>query len=72
VAYLMYFRLIERIGPARAITVTFVIPVFGVVYGAALLGERITLTMLVCGAIIVLGTALSTGVLQPRSGHRKP
>jgi drug/metabolite transporter (DMT)-like permease len=70
-AYLMYFRLIERLGPARAITVTFVIPVFGVVYGAALLGERITLTMVVCGAIIILGTALSTGVLKLPSGKLK-
>jgi drug/metabolite transporter (DMT)-like permease len=66
-AYLIFFRLIERLGPARAITVTFVIPVFGVVYGALLLGEKITLTMIVCGAIIILGTALSTGVLKFRN-----
>jgi drug/metabolite transporter (DMT)-like permease len=64
---LIFFRLIERLGPARAITVTFVIPVFGVVYGALLLGEKITLTMIVCGAIIILGTALSTGVLKFRN-----
>jgi drug/metabolite transporter (DMT)-like permease len=47
-------------------------PVFGVLYGTVLLGEKITLTMVVCGAIIVLGTALSTGVLKLPSGKLKP
>ncbi len=64
VAYVLYFRIIERAGPARAVAVTFLIPVFGVAYGAILLNEKITLTMIICGAIIVLGTALSTGVLK--------
>ncbi len=64
VAYVLYFRIIERAGPARAVAVTFLIPVFGVADGAILLNEKITLTMIVCGAIIVLGTALSTGVLK--------
>jgi drug/metabolite transporter (DMT)-like permease len=64
VAYILYFRIIERAGPARAVAVTFLIPVFGVAYGTILLGEKITLTMVVCGAIIILGTALSTGVLK--------
>ncbi len=65
VAYIMFFRIIERIGPARAVAVSFLIPVFGVAYGAVLLNEAITLTMIVCGAVIVLGTALATGVLKP-------
>ena len=64
-AYIMYFRIIERAGPARAVAVTFLIPVFGVAYGAILLNEAITLTMILCGAVIVLGTALATGVLKP-------
>jgi drug/metabolite transporter (DMT)-like permease len=64
VAYVLYFRIIERAGPARAVAVTFLIPVFGIAYGAVLLSEQITLTMIVCGAVIVLGTALSTGVLK--------
>lgn len=68
VAYVMYFRIIERAGPARAVAVTFLIPVFGVAYGALLLSEAITLTMIVCGAVIVLGTALSTGVLKRPAG----
>lgn len=68
VAYVLYFRLIERAGPARALSVTFGIPVFAVLYGVLLLGEVVTPWMLGCGAIVVLGTALATGLL-PRKRH---
>ncbi|WP_227753818.1 MULTISPECIES: DMT family transporter [Ramlibacter] len=64
VAYILYFRLIEKAGPAKALAATFVIPVFAVGYGVLLLGEPLTLRMLGCGAIIVAGTALSTGLLR--------
>jgi drug/metabolite transporter (DMT)-like permease len=64
VAYILYFRIIASAGPARAVAVTFLIPVFGVLYGAIFLNELVTSTMLVCGAVIVLGTALSTGLLK--------
>jgi drug/metabolite transporter (DMT)-like permease len=67
VAYILYFRIIATAGPARAVAVTFLIPVFGVLYGAVFLNELITGTMLVCGAVIVLGTALSTGLLKWRA-----
>jgi len=63
VAYILYFRLIERAGPARALTVTFLIPVFAVVYGVLLLGESVTLWMLMCGAIVLAGTALASGLV---------
>ena len=66
VAYVLYFRLIDRLGPARAITVTFTIPVFAVFYGVALLGETVTPWMLFCGAIVLCGTALATGVVKLR------
>lgn len=64
VAYILYFRLIERTGPARALAVTFLVPVFAVFYGVLLLGEAVTTWMLICGAVIVLGTALSAGLLK--------
>ena len=64
IAYILYFRLIANAGPARALAVTFLIPVFAVLYGAIVLGEAITLWMLLCGAVIVLGTALATGMLK--------
>lgn len=64
IAYVLYFRLIARAGPARALSVTFAVPVFAVLYGVVLLGEVVTPWMLVCGLVIVLGTALSAGLLQ--------
>lgn len=67
VAYVLYFRLIDGLGPARAITVTFLIPVFAVLYGSTLLGEALTPWMLLCGAIVVVGTALASGVLPLRA-----
>ena len=66
IAYVVYFRLIERAGPARALTVTFLIPVFAIVYGVILLGEQITPWMLGCGAVVLLGTALSSGLIKLR------
>jgi len=66
VAYILYFRLIEKVGSARSLTVTFVVPVFAVMYGVIFLGETVSRWMLICGAIIVVGTALSVGLFQPR------
>lgn len=64
VAYILYFRLIERAGPARALSVTFAIPVFALLYGVLLLGEVVTPWMLLCGLVIVAGTSLSTGLVR--------
>jgi drug/metabolite transporter (DMT)-like permease len=64
IAYILYFRLIEQAGPARALAVTFVVPVFAILYGALFLSEQVTSWMLVCGLVIVCGTALSTGLLK--------
>ncbi len=70
IAYVLFFRLIESAGPARALTVTFLVPVFAVVYGAVFLGESITRWMLLCAAVIVCGTVLSTGLV--RLGRHRP
>jgi drug/metabolite transporter (DMT)-like permease len=67
IAYVLYFRLIEQAGPAKALAVTFLLPVFAIVYGLLFLGERVTPWMLACGAVVVCGTALSTGLLKPRA-----
>ncbi|KQP37123.1 DMT family transporter [Pseudorhodoferax sp. Leaf274] len=63
-AYILFFRLIAKVGPARTLTVTFVVPVFGVLYGTLLLGEALTPAMLGCGAVILCGTSLATGVVR--------
>lgn len=59
VAYLIYFKLIAEAGPARALTVTFLIPLFGVLWGFLFLGEALSPNMLTGGALIVAGTALT-------------
>jgi drug/metabolite transporter (DMT)-like permease len=64
IAYVLYFRLIEQAGPAKALAVTFLVPVFAILYGLLFLGERVTPWMLACGAVVVCGTALSTGLLK--------
>lgn len=56
VAYLLYFRLIADIGATGALTVTYLIPVFGVLWGALFLGETISASMLAGAALVVLGT----------------
>ncbi|OXH86570.1 EamA family transporter, partial [Burkholderia multivorans] len=60
IAYLLYFRLIRNAGAQYAASVTFLIPVFGVVWGAVFLHETITAQTLAGCAIILLGTALAT------------
>lgn len=59
IAYLIYFRLIAEAGPARALTVTFLIPLFGVLWGYLFLGEALSVNMLAGGALIVTGTAIA-------------
>lgn len=70
IAYILFFRIIERAGPAKALTVTFLVPVFALLYGAIFLGEAITPWMVLCGLVIMAGTALSTGLLRWRRLER--
>lgn len=71
IAYILYFRLIAHAGPSRALAVTFLAPAFAVAYGAAFLGEAVTPWMLGCGAVIVCGTMLSTGLVGPRGAQAR-
>jgi drug/metabolite transporter (DMT)-like permease len=68
VAYMMFYHLISVIGPARTITVTFVIPVFGILWGAMFLSEHVSLGMVKACVIILVGTALATGVIKRLPG----
>lgn len=63
-AYVLFFRLMSRLGPTRTVTVTFLIPVFGMLWGASFLDEHISLPMLAGCAVILLGTGLATGVVS--------
>ena len=64
VAYILFFRLIAALGPAKAISVTYLIPAFGILWGALFLDESISLMMIIGGAVILFGVALTTGVLK--------
>lgn len=67
-AYLLYFRLIASVGPSQAISVTFLIPGFAMLWGWVFLGEQPSVAMLAGCAVILAGTALSTGLVRwPRA-----
>ncbi len=61
-AYLLYFRLIENVGPTKTLTVTFLIPFFGLLFGVLLLGEPIGVGTLVGFGIILYSVALVTEI----------
>jgi len=66
-AYIIFFRLIANVGPTGAVSVTFLVPIFGVVWGAWFLDERITPSIAVGAAIILVGTALALGLIKRRA-----
>ncbi|NYE61430.1 drug/metabolite transporter (DMT)-like permease [Duganella sp. 1224] len=65
VAYLIYFRLIQDVGPSSALTVTFLSPLFGILWGVLFLGETVGWYTFAGAAIVITGTALVTG-FRPR------
>jgi drug/metabolite transporter (DMT)-like permease len=67
VAYLIYFRLIQDVGPSSALTVTFLSPLFGILWGTLFLGETVGWYTIVGAAIVIAGTALVTG-FRPNFG----
>lgn len=62
-AYLLYFRLLQNIGASKALTVTYLVPVFAMLWGALFLGETITVAMILGCCLILLGTAIANGLL---------
>ena len=60
IAYLLYFRLIKDVGASSALTVAFLIPIFGTLWGMLFLNEHLTLNAAVGMVIIIVGTAMVT------------
>ncbi|MFT5721370.1 MAG: drug/metabolite transporter (DMT)-like permease [Motiliproteus sp.] len=60
-AYLLYCRLIADVGLASALTVTFLVPMFGVLFGSLFLDERVGWYSLLGSLVVIVGTALVTG-----------
>lgn len=71
IAYILYFRLIEEVGTTSALTVTFLNPVFGILWGALFLGEVVGWYTIAGSAIVLVGTALVTGFV-PRFKRAAP
>ena len=68
-AYLLYYRLIVRISATTLTGVTFVIPVFGVLWGRLFLQEQITVNIVIGMLIILTGTAFTTGLIGRSRGE---
>lgn len=60
VAFVLYFRLIADVGATRALTVTYLIPLFGILWGWLFLGEALPASALAGGLLILAGTVLVT------------
>jgi drug/metabolite transporter (DMT)-like permease len=58
-AFLIYFRLIHEAGPTRTLSVTYLIPLFAILWGALLLDESVTSAMAAGGGLVLLGVALA-------------
>jgi drug/metabolite transporter (DMT)-like permease len=71
IAQILFFRLIENTGATNATSVTFLIPVFGLVWGNLFLEEVLEYKLLVAGFVILIGTAMITGLLKFSAGNKK-
>jgi drug/metabolite transporter (DMT)-like permease len=67
-AYLIYFRLIENVGPTSTVTVTLLVPVFGLLFGVLLLDEPFGRGTLAGLAIILTSVVLITGIAPRKKG----
>ena len=64
VAFIFYYRLIADVGPVKAITVTLLVPIFGMIWGVIFLGEPVTAGRLTGCAIILFGCSLILGLVR--------
>ncbi|MCG9554281.1 DMT family transporter [Vibrio sp. Isolate31] len=61
-AYLLYFNLISELGAPSALSVTFLVPVFGILWGSLFLDEAIGINTIVGSILVITGTMLVTGL----------
>lgn len=70
-ANIIYFYLLNAVGPTRAVTVAFLIPVFGTLWGVLFIDEIISAGMLLGGLVVLAGIALVSNVVR-LPFNRKP
>jgi drug/metabolite transporter (DMT)-like permease len=70
IAYIIFYRLFASIGPTKAVTVTFLIPLFSVIWGVLFVGERVTWNLAAGGGLILAGMVLITGLYTLLRGER--
>lgn len=61
--YILFYRLIARIGSQQAIMTTYLIPIFSILWGNLFLSESITLFMIFGGMLVLMGVGMTTGRL---------
>lgn len=66
IGYLLYFYLVEHVGPTKTVSVTFLVPLFGIFWGILLLNEHITLGTIVGLIVIFIGVILMNGVQKTK------
>jgi drug/metabolite transporter (DMT)-like permease len=71
VAYLIFFNLLDKVGMTKTLSVTYMIPVFGIFWGALLLDEKLSFNLLIGGSLVLLGVGLTTGVIKQKSSEAK-
>nr|WP_297348413.1 DMT family transporter [uncultured Glaciecola sp.] len=64
VAYIMYFDLIAKVGASQAMTVGYLVPMFGILWGMVVLGEVLSTYAMVGGSLIIIGVMITTGILK--------
>lgn len=68
-AFVLFFKLIQRSGATVATSVTFLIPFFGIFWGWLVLDEKVTGQMIAGLLVTLLGTGLITGMIGGRKAH---
>ena len=63
-AYIIFYRLVEHTSATTAMSVTYLVPIFGVLFGSVFLNEPLYLNMLFGGLMILFGVMLTTGLIK--------
>jgi drug/metabolite transporter (DMT)-like permease len=76
-AFVLFFKLIAEVGPARAMVFTYVNPAVAVALGVAVLGEPLTVEIVAAFVLILAGSVLATrpgqrGMPSPRRAGLPP